>query len=376
MPAESHNIITTLILLGVTQGCIMGAGLLIFIRRRNGLHWLALGILALSLSLLRLWTHATGLWWHLDWRRIPLAFDLAILPLFYLFALSFTGAPGGRLRRASMWLLPWAVFAAYSVAVYVAGFSLDSFAAKDALAARWHFGDVKAVEDYLTIVISTWLGVLILIRINRYYKRVANWIPEHQAHKIRHLNIMMVILLASMAVNLVHFVSNYFAHPAGNSISHAAYVFYALVIYVLGFIGFRLADVPQFAEESSLATETSLLSKEQTEPVFQRMQQLMLGEKLFTDPDLHLNHLAQHLGIPASQTSRLIKHHTGTNFRSFVNTYRIADVKRKLKEPEYRHCSVLAIALESGFNAESSFYRAFKNSVGMSPSAYRSQETC
>jgi hypothetical protein len=127
----------TLLLLGVIQGAITGTGLLIHAGRRNGSHWLALGVLALSLTLLRLWTHAAGLEVDPLLRRLPLSFDLAIFPLFYLYALSLTAASPAAIRRAGLWLLPWALFMSYSVLVYLAGFGEPSPQRLDALAEQW-----------------------------------------------------------------------------------------------------------------------------------------------------------------------------------------------------------------------------------------------
>lgn len=367
----THSLASTLMLLGVVHGVVMALGLLLIVRNRNGLHWLALAILAFSLSLLRLWMLTVGLWWDLDFRRVPLAFDLAIMPLFYLFALSFTGAAARTLLRASLWLLPWLLFLLYSASVYFAAFPLASFEAKDALAARWHFSDVKAVEDYLTILIGTYLGVMILIRISRYQHRIARWIPEHQAARIEHLKWMMVILLMSMGVSIIHFLSNYFVNPEGNTISHASYVFYSIVIYAVGFIGFRLSDVPQFPDEDQTEIKLAKVSHSDLNPAFAKLESLMQDKELFTNPNLNLGDLARRLGMSNQRTSHLIKQSARTNFRSYVNSYRIDYVKRKLKDADYRDCSILAIALESGFNSEPSFYRVFKDRVGMSPTAFR-----
>ena len=367
----THSLTSTLMLLGVIQGLIMATGLWFFVPNRNGLRWLALAILALTLSLLRLWMLTVGLWWHPAIRHNPLAFDLAILPLFYLFALAFTGASPGQHTRARLWLLPWALFMVYALTVYLLGLRLDNLEARDALAAAWRFNDVKAVEDYLTILIGTYLGVQILLRVSRYHRRIARWIPEHQAALIQMLKWMMVTLLVAMGVNIVNFLSNYFIHPAGHTISHVSYVYYAVVIYVMGFLGFRLADMPQFPEETNEADTHPNPEPDTINPVFERLEGLMTDKELFTHPNLNLSDLARRLGLSNQQTSNLIRESAGSNFRTYVNDYRIRYVQQKLTDPDYRRCSILAIALESGFNSEASFYRVFKERVGLSPTAFR-----
>jgi AraC-like DNA-binding protein len=97
----------------------------------------------------------------------------------------------------------------------------------------------------------------------------------------------------------------------------------------------------------------------------------MQKDRLYTEPDLNLNDLAKRLGITAAEASQAIKAGSGGNFRAYINDFRVEDVKRKLRDPGYRDVSILAISLESGFNSESSFYRIFKASTGLSPTEFR-----
>ncbi|HRG21146.1 MAG TPA: helix-turn-helix domain-containing protein [Saprospiraceae bacterium] len=55
------------------------------------------------------------------------------------------------------------------------------------------------------------------------------------------------------------------------------------------------------------------------------------------------------------------------NFNDFVNQYRIDEFLRKIKDPQNSHLTLLAVALDSGFNSKSTFNRAFKKMMGTSP---------
>ena len=366
----------TVLLLGFMQGAITGLALLFYAGRKNGSHWLALGVLALSLTLLRLWTHAAGLEGHLLLRRLPLSFDLAIFPLFYLYVLNLTAAPAASTRRALAWLLPWAIFMGYSVLVYVAGIGEPSIARLDAVAARWHYGELKRLEDYLTIGINTVLAVLVWSRVRRHHARIANWIPERYADLLGLLKAVMALALVAAIINLASFAANHLLGLGARSVfSLSAQAFYVVLVYTAGIVGFRLKDLPRFPDAAAEPAAPARPARADlpTDEAFGRLQALMQESQLFAEPDLDLNMVAQRLGLTAAETSRLIREGAGKNFRTYVNEFRVEAVKRKLRDPGYRSVSVLAISLESGFNSESSFYRVFKAATGLSPTEFRQQ---
>lgn len=365
------TVMSTLLLLGGIQGSIAGFGLLLYAGRKNGTHWLALGLLALSLTLLRLWTHAIGLESEPLFRRLPLSVDLAIMPLFYLYALSLTAAPMASVRRACAWLLPWAVFMGYSVLVYLASIGQGSIERMDAVAEQWHYAPSKQLEDHLTLVLNLVLAVLIWLRVSHYYERIANWVPERHAALLRLLKIGMALALITAAVILIDYVASELLRQGDRSyVRQAAYAFYVALVYIAGVVGFRLKDLPQFSP-ASLEPVTLERVEADTSSSFQQLQALMQTERLFAEPDLNLNDVAKRLGLTAPEASRVIKEGSGKNFRTYVNDFRIESVKQKLTDAKYEEVSILAIALESGFNAESSFYRVFKAATGVSPTAFR-----
>ncbi|MBL8298729.1 MAG: helix-turn-helix transcriptional regulator [Rhodanobacteraceae bacterium] len=154
------------------------------------------------------------------------------------------------------------------------------------------------------------------------------------------------------------------------SVRQAAYAFYVTLIYIGGVVGFRLKDLPQFSAEP-VEPVVPERAKAETDASFQRLQALMQREQLFTEPDLNLNDLAKRLGLTAPEASRVINEGAGKNFRAYVNDFRIESVKQKLTDANCAEVSILVIALESGFNSESSFYRVFKAATGVSPTAFR-----
>jgi len=85
-------------------------------------------------------------------------------------------------------------------------------------------------------------------------------------------------------------------------------------------------------------------------------------------PELTLGELATQLRTNTSTLSRVINAGFGQNFNEFINTYRVQEAERKLNDPQFAHYTLLAVALESGFNSKSTFNRVFKKLRGVTPS--------
>lgn len=92
----------------------------------------------------------------------------------------------------------------------------------------------------------------------------------------------------------------------------------------------------------------------------------------FKDSNLNIVTLSSRLGVTQHRLRSLINQTLGyKNFSSFVNTYRINDMKVALADPKNAHLPILILALDSGFNSLSSFNRIFKIYENMTPTEYR-----
>ena len=93
--------------------------------------------------------------------------------------------------------------------------------------------------------------------------------------------------------------------------------------------------------------------------------------QLFHDPELTLDSLAQAVGLTPNTVSFLLNTGLGQSFSDVVNGYRLAEVKQRLLTADARRLTVLALALEAGFNSKTTFNRVFKEKTGLTPKAYQ-----
>ena len=97
----------------------------------------------------------------------------------------------------------------------------------------------------------------------------------------------------------------------------------------------------------------------------------MSEKKLYTNPQLTLAELAENVNVSVNHLSQIINQYEKVNFHDFVNKYRIDEfIKNASSRKEF---SILAHALDAGFNSKSSFNSVFKKHHGMPPSKYIAQ---
>jgi len=95
-------------------------------------------------------------------------------------------------------------------------------------------------------------------------------------------------------------------------------------------------------------------------------------ERLYQQARLSIGQLAEHIRLPEHQLRKLINQGLGhKNFSSFLNTYRLAQARRMLSDPEWARTPILNLALECGYASLATFNRAFKAHEGITPSHYR-----
>lgn len=149
-----------------------------------------------------------------------------------------------------------------------------------------------------------------------------------------------------------------------------------LFIFIAGFYGFRqnaiFSNTTEINEKENKepAYERSGLSKEQAKKYHAELLTLMHEKKPYLDGELGAAQLAEQLGISANHLSQVLNQEQGQNFFDFVNNYRVREVQAKIADPANANLTLLAIALESGFNSKTSFNTLFKKFTGQTPSQY------
>ncbi|MBB5516108.1 AraC-like DNA-binding protein [Rubricella aquisinus] len=92
------------------------------------------------------------------------------------------------------------------------------------------------------------------------------------------------------------------------------------------------------------------------------------------EPGLTISLLAERVDIPEHRLRRLINQGLGyRNFNAFLNDHRIAEAQRRLSDPARAREQIIQHAYALGYASLAPFNRAFRERLGTSPSAYRSE---
>jgi AraC-like DNA-binding protein len=113
------------------------------------------------------------------------------------------------------------------------------------------------------------------------------------------------------------------------------------------------------------------LTPEAGRSLLQSLEELMVIEKCYQDPDITLEKLAGMLNASKHHVSQTINERLGVSFFEYINQLRIEEAKNLLVETSRDEMHVIQVAYAVGFNNKVSFNAAFKKSTGMTPTAYR-----
>ena len=102
---------------------------------------------------------------------------------------------------------------------------------------------------------------------------------------------------------------------------------------------------------------------------FLRMENVIVENQLFLDPTLNREEILKVTGIGKNVLVPLLKKYSGSaNLNDYINRLRLEYAVRMMQAN--KGFTIDYIAEASGFNSRSTFYRAFQNVYGMTPSQY------
>ncbi len=148
----------------------------------------------------------------------------------------------------------------------------------------------------------------------------------------------------------------------------------ALVIVYVGIRGFftettKLHDV-RFSRTQDYAVGDVLMEEEIRDEDRDRILGFIADKKPYLDPFLTVAQMAKEMNIPSNQLSYLINTGFSMNFNDFINQYRVKAFNNEVEQGKHKQYSLLAIAMECGFNSKATFNRVYKKVMGISPSEY------
>lgn len=103
--------------------------------------------------------------------------------------------------------------------------------------------------------------------------------------------------------------------------------------------------------------------------LFEQIDEIVKEQKLYLDPELKMNKIAEALDKSIPYISQAINENIKKSFPDYINSFRIQEAKEKLliDKPD----TIFAIAIDVGFNSKVTFYNAFKKVTNDTPTNFR-----
>ena len=246
----------------------------------------------------------------------------------------------------------------------------------------------------LLVIILLWLGqciytlFLITRRLVSYRIQLKNVFSNHEGKELSWINWLLFIAISTWLFSLV---TLFYSSLFNNLLYNARTESFLSFILIWSMTHFGLQQKPGFFEYSDHAFihasaqnynedcpalnpptkyKRSALDAEQSKRIAKKIHEIMSKDKLYLDPNLSLQKLSNYTSISPNYISQTLNETLSTNFFDFINHWRIEAAKPKILANQD---TILNIALEVGFNAKSSFYKAFKQETGKTPSEFRKQ---
>lgn len=356
-------------------------------------YWLGLMVLFLALVLMEQ-NHFTDI----NLELFPFAYTLG--PFLYLYVKKLTSIRPQIRERDLLHLLP---FAFMCVMGAISSQKIDeAFVSGNVLSIDTIFYSLSITFH---VIIYTFLSVRRLI----YHRKHVLDLLSYQSPSIslQWLYMTFVLFITTFGITFIFLIFQYFFN---NQYFNPGFPFFSgllVFVYVISFFGARqpapytiqpegVAEgdvlrandaIPLIEEEEEGQSESPLseivaeikseryansgLSAEIAHKYKENLIAYFDTEKPFMKRELNAQMVSKHLGIKQHHLTEVMNEYVGKNFYTFVNEYRVNEVKNMLKNKQFNHYSLLGIAYEAGFNSKSSFNTIFKKMTGYTPTEYK-----
>lgn len=367
----------TIILLGVVQGFIL-SGLLF----SSGRQQLANRILAVLIGLITLacfniymldaaWLNSHTLL-RLLANALPLVVVMPLGPLiwFYVHANMATDFHWSRKHLVHFYPVLIDLFPYITVLVADIG-ALTGLVSKGQ--RLWVSDFVDAYNVYADI--PRWVSVTVYGWLSyRYVVKHRDRQPAMPEGTARWLQQFLVVFLVFQAIWFLYLIP--YIIPATRQALLDAVDWYpvfvplAVMIYWLGFKGYLVHYKSSSGQARKVPVPVSRMPDTTAEQFIGQLQKIMEEEKLYLDPALTVNKLAQQAGMTPKAVSAVLNQNLQKGFPTFVNEYRVSAFKKRILEQDAGNLTIPGIAMECGFSSAATFQRIFKQLTGITPSRF------
>jgi AraC-like DNA-binding protein len=181
-----------------------------------------------------------------------------------------------------------------------------------------------------------------------------------QSYRVYFSLVLSVLLVDLVLYNVINDTSYFYFE---RFYYYPFFIGLAVLTYWIGLEGFSRRKNPGIVFKNVLGTE----QRDRLAEIAVLIEAAMRSDKLYKDPQLSLNLLAEHIQTKSYLVSLCFSEVIKKRFNDYINEFRVEEVQALLKNPDSSKYTLLSLALEAGFNSKSSFNRAIGKHLGISP---------
>ncbi|MGB5820659.1 MAG: helix-turn-helix transcriptional regulator [Saonia sp.] len=364
---SSFNFVDIILFLGVSQGLFLSISLRLIHNRNKSANKIL--SLLLLIAVLMLFGRISAFRIPEDWIwRFGVLMDTTIFlfgPLIYIYVrrLVFKEEPPFRLN--GLHYIPAILHLGYyfwTLSIPLTDFNTLYFSGK----LNLMFFIVEAAG--LVSFIFYWTKTFLLIR--NYPKEEEKELSYHQTI-FQFLKFFLVTLLIFIGLWLTSFLSTNFLRKPFAYINYVTmWISTPIFIYVVGYFSLRQPEIFRVPFQPKIKSDKNRLKPEEIQKLQKRLHYFISEEQVFLQPDITLKGLAEKLNTSPNNLSWLLNQIYQATFYDYINRHRIQEFIFKINREEHLNHTILALAMDVGFNSKSTFNKAFKNETGKTPSAF------
>ncbi len=369
--------LNTIILVGAVQGLIVTGLLFTTKANKQPNRLLAILIFLIALASLNLYSNHQS-WFNNGYYQVfiavfPLIVIMPLGPLIFFYVKSMLD-PGfilTRKQRAHFYPVILDLFQHIAAILYI--LCLITRLIRHPLPFGTYIDTYDTWVDlprWLSLSIYIWLSARHLAAAKKSHQLQGRSLPDHILWLQQFLRVFLAFQVLWLAQLIPYLIPKYSNALLDWGDWYPLYVPLAIMIYWLGIKGY-LVTYKQGSLGGKASKVKAQLPVAASQHAMHLLQQAMEKDKIYLDPRLNLQRLAQHTGLGQKTISSLLNQQLDTSFNEFVNKYRVEAFKEKVRQPEMDHFTFLGLAYSCGFNSQATFQRSFKQITGTSPSEYR-----
>lgn len=167
------------------------------------------------------------------------------------------------------------------------------------------------------------------------------------------------VVAGAFVIWVAYFTSSYTSYIVGA-------LSFSVILYLSGLMWFL-----NIKDEKPKPYANRKLNLNIEENLKDKLHGLMQREALYKNANLTLPELAKRTGVSVPLLSQYLNDNLQKSFSTYINELRIEEAKRLLVADP--NLTMELVSEQSGYNAQSTFYNAFKQFVEMTPARYRKQ---